>query len=418
MSMTEWVPGIVNALRKETSKVEQFYNHRLAVNQQKEARLYEMYGMQEDDSNDARYAHGDPRELAHLGESVFELIEDMGELEHFVELNRDGIRRLHHKIRWSHSSQDIGELPNLEFVNLLLYPQYLRRYRQKEERLSTFYAESRRSSLHTSLSLESFCLQFYPPVDEVYRAIASNNESLLSQTLVRVSNRSTGTTKLGSLVFAMLRCAILLGSSNCINILLMKAQSLEGAARSQSESLVDLFRLVVTLVLHSTTSETEHQQADSTKSSELDNKYFDILKIFLEYGQDQAPLSFFKAFDAIICRDIDNDTPLHLAVVAGSSEVTDILLCHCATQAAYNDNSILSSRLQSVLEELLPLAIRSDRPKGFQLLLEHIASINYVADPSRESVLYIASKFGSEDMVRMLLTTAFHPEIDTEVSER
>ena len=308
-------------------------------------------------------------------------------------------------------------------MNRLPYSQCLRRNRQRAEKLALFCGEGKSTALHTSLSLENFCLQFYPSFAEevlsTYRAIISNDESLLDHILVRVSNSSTETAKLRLLLLAMLQCAILLGSSKCAKFLLRKVQSLEASAISKSDFPGDLLRLTVTLVLQSTTSESEHQSLQKASAAKLcghNNSYFDILKLLLVHAQDLAPVSSFKISDAIVCRDIDNKTLLHLAVIAGSPEVTDLLLSYCAIQAANADNSVLSSSLQPVLNELLRVAIRSNRLEIVQLLLKYIANINY-AEPSGKSFLYIASRFGREDMVRILLTTTFHSEIGIDVAE-
>ena len=421
-------PGIVSALSEEVSKVEQFYNHRLTVIQHNEALLYKEYGIQGDDRDDAKYARGDPHELEYLKASFLELAEDIRKLEQFVEQNRDGVKRLHHKIQtsqnlsWRHSSQAIRDLPNPKFGNHLTHSQYLRKNRQSAEKLSFFCAERKSTSLHTSLYLENFCLQFYPSFDEVrstYHAIITNNESLLDHILVRVSNSSTETAKSVLLLLAMLQCAILVGSSKCVGILLRKVQSLEASANTESD-LLRLFKLTITLVLQSTTTESEHQnlqKASPAKSSGHDNSYFDVLKLFLVHGQDQTPISSFKISDAIICRDLDQNTLLHTAVLAGSPLLTDLLLSYCARQATDADNSILSSSLQLVVNELLSLAIRSNRLKAVQLLLKYITNINN-AEPSGESFLYIASRFGREDMVRILLTTTSYSEIDIDVVEK
>ena len=308
-------------------------------------------------------------------------------------------------------------------MNSLPYSQYLQNNIQRAERLSFFCAKSKSTSLHTSVLLENACLQIYPSFDEVqstYRAIITNNESLLDQILVRVSSDSTENAKLLLLLSAMLQCAMLHGSSKSVKVLLRKVQSLEASAISKSDFPRDLLRLTITLVLQSTTSESELQslqEASPTMPSSHDNSYFDILKLFLVDAQDLAPILSFNVLDAIFCRDIDNDTLLHLAVIAGSPSVTDLLLNYCATQPADAGNSILSSILQSVLNELLPLAIRSNKLKVVQLLLNHIANINYV-EPSGESCLYIASRFGREDMVSTLLTTSSHSEIDIDMAEK
>ena len=357
------------------------------------------------------------------------MAEDIRKLEHFVEQNRDGVKRLHHKIRtsqnlkWSHSSQAIGDLPNPKFGDRLTYSQYLRKDRQSAEKLSFFCAKSKSTSLHTSLYLENFCLQFYPSFDDVrstYRAITTNNESLLDHILLRVSNSSTETAKLVLLLLAMLQCAILLSSSKCVEILLKKVQSLEASATTGSDFSRYLFKLTITLVLQSTTTESEHQglqKASSAKPSGHDNSYFDVLKLFLVHAQDRAPISPFKISDAIICRDLDQNTLLHTAVIAGSPLLLDLLLSYCATQAADADDSILSSSLPPIVNELLSLAIRSNRLKAVQLLLKYITNINN-AEPSGESFLYIASRFGREDMVRILLTTTSYSEIDIDVVEK
>ena len=283
------------------------------------------------------------------------MVKDIKELEHFVELNRDGVKRLRRKIRtiqklkWSQSSQAIDEIPNPDFVNHLPYSQYLRKNRQRAERLSLFCGEGKSTSF-----------------------------------------------------------------------LLRKVQSLEASAFSKSNFPRDLLRLLIILVLQSTTSESEHQNSQKTsptKPSGHDNSYFEILKSFLVRAQDLAPKSSFTILDAIICRDIDNNTLLHLAVIAGSPSVTDLLLSYCVTESTDANNSVLSSSLQRVIHELLPLAIRSNWLKIVQLLLKYTANINY-AEPSGASFLYIASRFSHEEVVRMLLTTKFDSEIDIEVSER
>ncbi|KAL9038736.1 MAG: hypothetical protein Q9214_005163 [Letrouitia sp. 1 TL-2023] len=106
--------------------------------------------------------------------------------------------------------------------------------------------------------------------------------------------------------------------------------------------------------------------------------------------------------DIVLLRDREGNTPLHLAVIAGTSASTRSLLEIYSRSKAEPDDNGVDDKLQSILVELLPLAVRSRKQDVVRLLLQHGANINHRTS-SGETALYVASQYGYDEIVSTLL---------------
>ncbi|KAL8830339.1 MAG: hypothetical protein Q9170_005775 [Blastenia crenularia] len=97
------------------------------------------------------------------------------------------------------------------------------------------------------------------------------------------------------------------------------------------------------------------------------------LNVF-EWG---LPSEVAKSPDTALLRDGEGNTPLHLAVIAGSAASTRSLLgLYSQWRPASNDTGA-DDKLQSVLVELLPLVVRSRQQDVVRLLLRRGVNVNH-----------------------------------------
>ncbi|KAL8673148.1 MAG: hypothetical protein Q9168_002412 [Polycauliona sp. 1 TL-2023] len=109
-----------------------------------------------------------------------------------------------------------------------------------------------------------------------------------------------------------------------------------------------------------------------------------------------------KSSDTVLFRNSEGNTPLHLAVIAGTlAHVQSLLRTYHQLAAKPNDNEA-DQKLQTVLSELLPLAVRSRKPDIVTLLLHSGADANHKTS-SGETALYLAAQYGYDEIISILL---------------
>lgn len=106
--------------------------------------------------------------------------------------------------------------------------------------------------------------------------------------------------------------------------------------------------------------------------------------------------------DTVLLRDGEGNTPLHLAVIAGTAASARSLLKVYSQSMANLDDIAVDGKLQSILVDLLPLAVRSQKQDVVRLLLQYGVNVNHKSS-SGETALYVASQYGFDDIVRTLL---------------
>ena len=140
----------------------------------------------------------------------------------------------------------------------------------------------------------------------------------------------------------------------------------------------------------------------------------DFCHLYLDYVQDQSLLPATIVSDAILTRDDEGKTPLHYAVAAGSLLTTELLLDRYRGDKDSWDKIASDKKLQSVLDELLSLAIKLDKSKLVELLLRYQVNVNHRA-PSGEAAIYIAAQLGREKIMQMLLSLSTTSDLDIEL---
>ncbi|KAL8997511.1 MAG: hypothetical protein Q9169_003206 [Polycauliona sp. 2 TL-2023] len=109
-----------------------------------------------------------------------------------------------------------------------------------------------------------------------------------------------------------------------------------------------------------------------------------------------------KSPDAVLLRNGKGNTPLHLAVIASTAASLQSLLETCHQSTAKTDAAGAEDKLETVLSELLPLAVRARKQDVVTLLLRYGVDANYKTS-SGETALYIASRHGYDEIVSALL---------------
>ncbi|KAL8951441.1 MAG: hypothetical protein Q9222_002581 [Ikaeria aurantiellina] len=109
-----------------------------------------------------------------------------------------------------------------------------------------------------------------------------------------------------------------------------------------------------------------------------------------------------KSPETLLLRDGAGNTPLHLAVVTGTAAGTRSLLETYIQSKASSEGNAADTRFQSILGELLPLAVRSGNQNTVRLLLQHKVNVNHRTN-SGETPLYLASQYGYDEIVGTLL---------------
>ncbi|KAI4213889.1 MAG: hypothetical protein LQ351_003584 [Letrouitia transgressa] len=109
-----------------------------------------------------------------------------------------------------------------------------------------------------------------------------------------------------------------------------------------------------------------------------------------------------KSPDQVLLGDAEGNTPLHLAVISGTAATTRSLLEIYSHSKVEPDDNRTDDKLQSVLVELLPFAVRSRKQDVVRLLLQYGVDINHRTS-SGETALYVASQYGYGEIVSTLL---------------
>ncbi|KAL8911754.1 MAG: hypothetical protein Q9171_003146 [Xanthocarpia ochracea] len=109
-----------------------------------------------------------------------------------------------------------------------------------------------------------------------------------------------------------------------------------------------------------------------------------------------------KSPDTVLLRDGQGNTPLHFAVISGTAASTRYLVELYIQSKTETSGDGVDGKLQSVLVELLPLAVRSQKQDVVRLLLQYGVDVNHRTD-SGETALYVASQYGYNDIVSTLL---------------
>jgi glycerophosphodiester phosphodiesterase len=133
-------------------------------------------------------------------------------------------------------------------------------------------------------------------------------------------------------------------------------------------------------------------------------------RAILKRMQDNCSASI-SPVDAILCQDYDGSTPLHASVIGGYAHVTELML-EVMKEWNKNNQVVYKASLRDALGLLLVIAVRSDFIEIACLLISHGADIDY-RDVTREGVLFIAARSGSESMLEALLEASpYQTDVD------
>ena len=106
----------------------------------------------------------------------------------------------------------------------------------------------------------------------------------------------------------------------------------------------------------------------------------------------------FTASHAILTKDIEERTPLDLAVIGNYPRVVSALLEVCCKELVVTEDR----EMQNALGRALLIAVRSNFIEIVEILLMYLTSINFGVT-NGETALFIAAKYGHESCLKVLL---------------
>ncbi|KAI9837675.1 MAG: Glycerophosphocholine phosphodiesterase [Sclerophora amabilis] len=452
---------LVAALDRELNKVESFYVRKFANIQRRAASLYERYGISRGISHALDWKQIDKPEIAHLLGVCVELLNELEKLRWFGKVNKDGLQKVFDKVASRRSSSGRDHYKNgLELHRFQFADQS--QCRKELEQIDGLTADLNRASVQrpsnsisSSLFLHNFCARFQPSFaspNAAYRALVEDDSAALGHMLDQHGHRNQGVAVADQpLLRALLQCAVLRGSKECISILLLRVDSLEDDNSPDSDNC--LHRLSTSLgssksltvrqpqrsSLKKNTRSLEdeperHSSLDHILSALRSNQHHALVtkdsfgrqplhyaashglegvcKLYLGYMQDQGRFPLSTASDSVLSQDEEGHTPLHLAVIGGHTNVTKILLevvgkKHDLVEGAENQN------LKAISGPILAIALKSNFVEIVKLLVapDVDVDINYQGSCG-ETALYIAARTAREDSVKVLLASGHKINVD------
>ncbi|MCJ1438901.1 Glycerophosphocholine phosphodiesterase [Xylographa pallens] len=392
--------GVLAALNQDLEKVETFYLSRIECIGRKKIMLCYRYGILLDSNETLNFVKVDRWELQDLWTAFRKILEELKILHWYCKVNKTGFSMIVSKMgRFQHmstgqSNKDLFKFDNAQFVCQCTLLHDFEAIDKTMVKLSEAMSESH-DSTSFSMLLQASCSRSYLVFDAseaACLAIRKDAASPLDVILDQHYNSTEANENLGSLLSALLQCSILYNSRRCIESLLSRIRSLEFWA---TDGTTKLQQLRASLDLPHKLKCGKHQKAcaqDFPNCADCDASCQDLVvfllgsfqpqelrvliekdslgclllhnaaasglaktcKIYLDYMQDDRHFSVSIVADAVLCRDSEGRTPLYLAVISGSYNVTKTLLGQGINGKANSREMTHESNIQCVLDALLP----------------------------------------------------------------
>lgn len=381
----------------------------------------------------------------------------MIKLKWYGRVNRDGFQRLFDKLNQFPAGDDThsyneSKFLEWEFASLRRCLSDLSRISKSLEILNQTISRSPCSPTQGSLFLMTACARPHSfPLQssaELFQAILADDVHAMKKTALATNSQGEASNlDYQVLLPAMLRCATMHGSMDCIQKLLFELTSPKDVDQA---ALSDYLHCLVTQIGRRNSSEAllKDEQFGRHKLGEnYDRKErpIDLLVSVLDWihpsqrcalqRQDslgRQPLHYAVQYGLIdVCQEIirrmqqwglmdpsgdaawllpdgEQMTPLHLAVIGGHSAVTEILLgsCHLEGIADKAHNPVFATMLAT----LVSIALKTKSVKIVELLLSGGAEINHQNNIG-ETILYIAAQCGSQDCLKSMIEV--RPDVKT-----
>ena len=461
--------SLLAILKDDRERVESFYLDRYASICDERSTAYGRYSIKTDSIGvinfvDVDPAGVDPRELRDLRISCKEILRELKALQSFGELNSAGFRMMFYKFERHRigSGQDLQDIVGCEQSHFFHQDKLLLEYETSVDafgKLSQALTESQVSSKdYSSMFLQISCFGFSLAEDirktfqfAVNRDLGPELERLLDEYIAL----TYGDDQVDSLLFVLLQYSMLHGSKECIEALLLRIQS---SGSWVTDRVTNLQRLRSSLALLCRLATPNGQRVDARGANdyaENDTNCQDLAifvlsrlqpaglgvlmqedtlgrlllhdaatrgleklcQTYLNHLHDMNQSQETCATEAILYRDLDGMTPLCLAVIAGSAAVTKALLdFYTGGKARSSAATPYENSLQRVLDDLLPVAIKSDFAEVVELLLMQHANPSHPGT-REETALYVAARYGQANYIEDILKYASPDQIKIDQPE-
>ncbi|MCJ1308974.1 Glycerophosphocholine phosphodiesterase [Agyrium rufum] len=444
LDLTEFL----DTYNQEVRVVESFYEHRSTLLREERASLLDQHGIA-DLTEVVKFVGVDDAEEHELLVSLEELLAGLKALQRYGEVNKAAFRSIlakWHRFGVSNNVRGYKDVPLQEFSlgsleEAIAYDMITLEMALKA--LTVGVIERVPSTPSSSSVLSTVILQMYasPGISESPYAAITEDSTFALDRFFEDSAPDTLGSKYHQLLLALLRSAIIQNARSCIKTLLQRLQSVHIPEHNGSTVLQGLRTCLV--LPRKMRTQTSHGSRQERKSAELahSEKSFDdmeqfllarmgpnelkvlssvdifghsvlhdaashglagVCEIYLRRMQEQSSLPNSMVLETTQSPDIDGRTPLFLAVAMGHSDVAELLLTCCSREISNPGNVAQKNNLQSTLDRLLPIAIKSNVPDTVALLLSHHADPGFQG-PNGETALYLAAQLGHGDHVTKML---------------
>lgn len=331
-------------------------------------------------------------------------------------------------------------------------------------RLSQMLSDYQTTLLGSSLVLQSFGDSLNPPLDLSTRmsiSISKDDASTLHFLLGQpYADSLSSEAQHRGLCLALLRCAVLQHSRQCVSYLIKRLTSLDNDVFGLLPPYDNCIHWLVIDMGHNRILGNHKVRSNPLNGSddhaEVTERSIDLLSfIFSEiqpsqrlsllqkdlfgrlplhyaalYGLESAcelmikQIGGWNLLNSIIrprnlsFEDIEGNTPLHLAVFNGHLEATTILLeFHKSLTYATKRASGKDSSWESTLGSLLVIAIRSNFTKIVELLLKIPETQVNFSQPRGQSPLFCGSQSGYTESVTALIQACSNHKLDLNLTE-
>lgn len=324
--------------------------------------------------------------------------------------------------------------------------------------LSRASFQDRPSATHAPLPVEDASSQLYHTLafrEAMYQAIRKDDVSALNNLLpAQVSENQAPSASLQALLNPLLQFSISYKSGNCIDQLLLLAESLDDVASLDNRKY--LHRLLISIGRKSTLKRQQSKELQLYKSIisidadqetppsltfilnrlRISQRYalyerdsygrlplhyacqyglVDACQAILDWLLDSGQLGVPHDTDPILIQDLEGRTPLHLAVIGGHIAVTRILLEFRKLKGG-TDKMVDLQNLDTALGSSLAIALKSKFTGIVELLSAHSVNISHQGKWG-ETALYIAAQSGHEEFVKPIIKAVSNEKADIDVVE-
>ena len=419
-------------MRSEVDKIQDFIAAQASSIQTKEAQTYHVLSIDHLWLVATDLNHVDNQDLRYLSGCLNTICRELERLQRFVVINTTGLRRIIEKLEtiqnvqrskveyWTLKIDEIGSTWQTQISENL----------QKNIKVAKKVAnsfETADSPGSDTLFLRTFSLDGslnLSTINDLHYAVKKDDAEALGRSLQISAQSLHDPNNWASALFACFRYSAFCASQRCLTMLMERIQSLDWN-EIDSDHILQELRLFAAHLRQVFAHVSMQPQDRNGLIEKLDCQLLPIITMttldgrsFLheaaacgELGLCSLYLKIVRArsqggakatCDALIIRDHCNVTPIHLAVVAGSLQVTDLFLSNIK-EAQIRDHEIVpAGEIQCLLDELLHIAVASNNLPLVQLLLQHNARPNS-RGTNGQSALFLASQRGFEEIVQSFL---------------